>query len=267
MTTDNRTEHLHLPLPHQDNLLEEDVGRLRDALSGLDTHAERTDAALSGKADAAATAAALATKADASAMETALAGKSDAQSTQAAISTHAAKSAASEVGHVQLATDAEAAAGGIADKAVNPKQLKAAADAVTAAVTDTSRNEQAATYKSSGSSATATGFKLLNDADIGTLFGKIDNVTLATTGSGNFVGSIGVAVDGKTANITQNKVGPTYCSHCGYCSYCTYPATSNANAASYNTQISEYSLSGGGTSTIKLTRTNCNCNCNCNCGG
>jgi hypothetical protein len=245
MTTDSRTGHLNLPLPHQDNLLEEDVVRLREAISGLDAHAEQTDAALSGKADASATAAALAAKADASAMETALAGKSDAQSTQAAISTHAAKSAASEVGHVRLATDAEAAAGEITDKAVNPKQIKAAADAVTAAVTATSRNEQAASYKSSGSSATATGFKLLNDTDIGALFGKIDNVTLETSGSGSYVGSIEVALNGKIAQLTQNKIGPTYCSHCGYCTYCGY--CSHCGYCTYCTY--------------------CHCNCNCNCSG
>ncbi|MDR2041212.1 MAG: hypothetical protein LBP98_02695 [Tannerella sp.] len=266
MSTNNRTEHLDLPLPHQDNLLEDDVQRLRESLTELDAHADQTDTLLAAKADAAATAAALATKVDASAMETALAGKSDAQSTQAAISSHAAKSAVSEVGHVRLATDAEAAAGEITDKAVNPKQIKAAADAVTAAVTDTSREEHAASYKSSGSSAANTGFKLLNDADIGTLFGKIDNVTLASSGSGNFIGSIGVAINGKTAQITQNKIGPTYCSHCGYCSYCTYcshPATNNANQSSYSTTVATYSLEGGGSSTFTLRRTNCNCNCNC----
>jgi hypothetical protein len=247
MPTDNRTSHLNLPLPHQDNLLEEDVGRLRDAFVGLDTYAGQTDAALSDKADAAATSAALATKADASAIEAALAGKADAQSTQAAITAHAAKSAVSEVGHVQLATDAEATAGTVTDKAINPKQLKAAADAVTAATTDTSRNEQAASYKSAGSSATATGFKLLNDTDIGTLFGKIDNVTLATSGSGNYVGSIAVALNGKTAQLTQNKIGPAYCSHCGYCTYCGY-----CSYCGYCTYC---------------TYCHCNCNCNCNCSG
>ena len=233
MTVDNRTKHLNLPLPHEDNLLEEDVLRLGEAFSGLDAHAERIDEALAGKADAAAVNSALAAKADTAAVDAALAGKSDAQSTQAAISTHAAKSAASEVGHVQLATDAEAAAGAVTSKAVSPKQLKAAADAVTAAVTDTSRNDQAASYKSSGSSATATGFKLLNNEDIGTLFGKIDNVTLATSGSGNYVGSIAVSVSGKTAQVTQNKVAPTYCSYCGYCTYCSYPAATN-DGGSYN---------------------------------
>ncbi|WP_298034781.1 hypothetical protein [uncultured Desulfovibrio sp.] len=240
MTTDNRTGHLNLPLPHQDNLLEEDVQRLRASLTELDAHAEQTDTALAGKADAAATSAALAAKADAAAMQAALAEKSDAQSTQAAISDHAAKSAASEVGHVQLATDEEAAAGESADKAVNPKQLKATADAVSSP----ERNDQAASYKSSGSSATATGFKLLNDTDIGALFGKIDNVTLATAGSGNYVGSIAVALDGKTAKITQNKVGPSYCGYCSYCTYCTHCAY--GYYCSYCTYC-----------------TYCNCNCNC----
>jgi hypothetical protein len=33
---DDTTAHLGLPLPHPDNLLSEDVGRLRDALSAID---------------------------------------------------------------------------------------------------------------------------------------------------------------------------------------------------------------------------------------
>lgn len=34
---DDQTQHLSLPLPHEDNLLEEDVARLRAALSEIDT--------------------------------------------------------------------------------------------------------------------------------------------------------------------------------------------------------------------------------------
>ena len=263
MTIDNKTKHLNLPLPHEDNLLEEDVLRLREAFSGLDAHAEQTEDALAGKADAAAVSAALATKADAAATQTSLNAKANKTEIEAALAEHLAKSAASEVGHVQLATDAEAVAGTVVSRAVSPKQLKAAADAVTADVTDTSRNDHAASYKSSGSGATATGFKLLNNTDIGALFGKIDDVTLTTSGAGNYVGSIEVAVSGKTAQITQNKIGPTYCSHCGYCTYCSYPATSNASQSNYNTSTSTYSLEGGGSSTFTLRRTNCNCNCNC----
>jgi hypothetical protein len=242
MMTDSRTGHLNLPLPHQDNLLEEDVARLREAFAGLDAHAEQTDAALSGKADASATAAALAAKADAVALQAALAQKSDAQSTQVAISDHAAKSAVSEVGHVQLATDAEAAEGTADDKAVNPKQLKAAADAVS----NPNRNDKASSYKSDGTGATATGFKLLDDTDIGVLFGKIDDVTLSTSGSGNYVGSIAVSVTGKAAKITQTKVGPTYCGYCSYCTYCTHCAY--GYYCSYCTYC-----------------TYCQCNCNCDC--
>lgn len=236
MTTDNRTGHLNLPLPHQDNLLEEDVQRLRDAISGLDVHAGQTDAALetkadsaevntalAGKADSAAISTAMATKADAAAVQASLALKADKIAVDANLAEHAEeKAAANKAGHVQLATDAEATAGTVTDKAVSPKQIKSATDAVVSAVTDASRADKAASYTSAGESATATGFKLLSGADIGTLFGKIDNVTLATAGSGNYVGSVGVSISGKTAQITQNKIGPAYCGYCSYCSYCTY---------------------------------------------
>jgi hypothetical protein len=262
MTTDNRTDHLHLPLPHQDNLLEEDVRRLREALSGLDVHAGQTDATLATKADATAVTVALGVKADSATMQSALAAKSDKSETDSAIAEHLAQAASiTTVGHIQLATDAEAADGEITGKAVNPKQMKQLADPA--------RNDRANSYKSSGSGATSTGFKLLDDTDLGALFGKIDSVTLETSGSGNYVGSIAVGVTGKAAKITQNKVGPTYCSHCGYCSYCSYcthcayPGTNNTYQSSYNTTTATYSLEGGGSATITLRRTNCNCQCNC----
>lgn len=48
---DDRTPNLNLPLPHAENLLIDDVGRLREALSGLDawfgTQRSEVQAALS----------------------------------------------------------------------------------------------------------------------------------------------------------------------------------------------------------------------------
>lgn len=41
--TDDRTTHLDLPLPHQFNDLPDDVERLRDALTALDTKAREDD--------------------------------------------------------------------------------------------------------------------------------------------------------------------------------------------------------------------------------
>lgn len=50
---DNKTPHLSLPLPHADNLLTEDVSRLRAALTELDAHAGQADADLAGALTAA----------------------------------------------------------------------------------------------------------------------------------------------------------------------------------------------------------------------
>lgn len=41
---DDRTAHLALPLPHPDNLLDEDVQRLRQAIAGLEDAFVRQDA-------------------------------------------------------------------------------------------------------------------------------------------------------------------------------------------------------------------------------
>lgn len=43
---DQKTAHLRLPLPHQDNSLDEDLPRVRSSLQELDAHARTTDAAL-----------------------------------------------------------------------------------------------------------------------------------------------------------------------------------------------------------------------------
>lgn len=46
---DNRTPYLDLPLPHPDNNLSVDVGRIVEALGDLDTKAQAVDAAVTGK--------------------------------------------------------------------------------------------------------------------------------------------------------------------------------------------------------------------------
>ena len=77
---DNRTGYLSLPLPHEDNFLEDDVGRLRDALENLDDYARETDASLAAKSDAADTAQiarVLTTKSSISAVDAALSLKAD----------------------------------------------------------------------------------------------------------------------------------------------------------------------------------------------
>lgn len=253
---DNKTPHLNLPLPDEENLLEEDVVRLQDALTGLDAYAKKTNIALAAKADAAAVDASLAKKADAAAVNTALETKADAASTSAALalkavktdtdaalSTHAGtKSSTTVAAHLQLATDAEATAGTVTTKGVTPKQMKTATDAVTtavtSAVTNASRADKAASYTSGGSSATATGFKLLSGDDIGALFGKVDTITVATSGSGAYVSNVAVTVSGKAATVTQTKVAATYCGYCTYCSHCAY--------------------------CTHCTYCHCNCNCDCN---
>lgn len=48
---DDRTSHLNLPLPHKDNLLEEDVERLRDAFDALDAKLKALDTLSMNKAD------------------------------------------------------------------------------------------------------------------------------------------------------------------------------------------------------------------------
>lgn len=47
---DNRTTNLNLPLPHQNNALTDDVYRLRDAITGIDTAVANANTAIAGKA-------------------------------------------------------------------------------------------------------------------------------------------------------------------------------------------------------------------------
>ena len=51
---DEKTPHLKLPLPHADNLLEDDVSRLRESLTVLDTQAQLMDERLAEAAETAA---------------------------------------------------------------------------------------------------------------------------------------------------------------------------------------------------------------------
>ena len=48
---DEKTTYLKLPLPHPDNLLEDDVLRLRETLQGLDAEAKTQDDALKAQSD------------------------------------------------------------------------------------------------------------------------------------------------------------------------------------------------------------------------
>ena len=48
---DEKTTYLKLPLPHPDNLLEDDVLRLRETLQGLDANAKTQDDALKAQSD------------------------------------------------------------------------------------------------------------------------------------------------------------------------------------------------------------------------
>ena len=48
---DEKTTYLKLPLPHPDNLLEDDVLRLRETLQGLDADAKTQDDALKAQSD------------------------------------------------------------------------------------------------------------------------------------------------------------------------------------------------------------------------
>ena len=56
---DNKTNYLRLPLPNEQNMLEDDCPRIRQSFQKLDTHAADTDTALAARlkqADAADTA-------------------------------------------------------------------------------------------------------------------------------------------------------------------------------------------------------------------
>jgi hypothetical protein len=44
---DDRTGHLNLPLPHPDNLLKNDVNRIREAVTGLDSAIQNQDSSVS----------------------------------------------------------------------------------------------------------------------------------------------------------------------------------------------------------------------------
>lgn len=46
MSVDQRSPFLNLPLPHEENYLEEDLPRLRETITGLDSYARITDSAL-----------------------------------------------------------------------------------------------------------------------------------------------------------------------------------------------------------------------------
>lgn len=47
---DERTTHLNLPLPHAENLLEDDVQRIRQALTGLDAAVAQQQAQMAASA-------------------------------------------------------------------------------------------------------------------------------------------------------------------------------------------------------------------------
>lgn len=70
---DDRTAHLNLPLPHTDNTLAEDVGRLRAAIDALDALLSSDDPALDTTQERVAAIKALRT--DLAALDTALSGE------------------------------------------------------------------------------------------------------------------------------------------------------------------------------------------------
>ncbi len=235
------TANLKLPLPHPDNLLEDDVHRIKKAFELLDADAARQDDALkevsSAKADASElqnVLEALQEKADAEAMRISLQEKADKSACEAisiSVITHNSLSASEQAsGHIQLASDAEATEGTDCTKAVTPKQLKAVSAAATPSPT---RNDLANSYKSAGTGSTDTGFKLANGSDIATLFGKLDSVSNSSSGTGTFISDVSISVSGTAVKLTKTKATPGYCSHCGYCSYCTY-CQCNCNCASCN---------------------------------
>lgn len=127
-------------------------------------------------------------------------------------------------GFVQLATPAETVAGADATRAVHPQGL--------ASVVGATADVAGKTFTSGGESAAATGFKLIDQTDLGTLFGKLDDVENVTSGSGTYVTGVALAVNGKNVRLTQAKGGPVYCGYCTYCVYCShcvYCTTSNCS--------------------------------------
>lgn len=267
---DERTPYLGLPLPHPTNRLDEDVLRLREALTELDRHAQALDellesddatmdtlqelvaaikadkttidALLTGKAesvhghavaDVAGLAAALAGKAEAAALAdhsattagTATAGHVRLATTAeavegtdtakaatpagvaAAIANNVPEASTTTKGKAQFATNAEAHAGTMTDRAVTPKQLRDEA-------VHTANDLAANSYKSAGSGAASTGFKLANDTDIGAIFGKLDGVENTTSGSGGFVQDVALSVNGKNVKMTKTLRAPQYCTYC-----------------------------------------------------
>lgn len=227
--SNEHTKNLGLPLPHIDNMLEGDVRRLAESFELLDADAARQDKALAelytGKADAADmqnVTAALKGKADAEATRIALQDKADKSAlaaTDASLATHSNAAAAVKVsGHIQLASDAEAASGTVTTKAVTPKQLKAARDAGASPT----REDAAVSYTSAGTGAEATGFKLADGTDIAEIFGKLDDVENTASGAGSFVSDVSLAVNGKIVQLNKKMATPGHCSYCSYCSHCSH---------------------------------------------
>lgn len=159
---DTRTPHLTLPLPHVDNLLEEDVARITASLLELDNHAATTDTIMQTKADAETVNAALQTKADGQATQAALHGKAEQTAVDAALAEHRAVVATTtSTGHLQLATDVEATAGTVTDKAVNPRQLAS----VRATATDNALPRGLIAMWSGAANAVPQGWALCNGSN------------------------------------------------------------------------------------------------------
>ncbi len=223
-----QTPHLHLPLPLAEEYPYQSIQKFREALGVLDKDASRQDTAVEKLADEMIEA--LADKADLETVIMDLDGKADKNSlatTDATLAAHRSKAATIEaVGHIRLATDAEATSGTVTTKAVTPKQLKAARDAGASPT----RNDTAASYTSAGTGSSATGFKLADGSDIAEIFGKLDNVENAASGTGSFVSDVSLAVNGKVVQLNKKMATPghcSYCSYCSHCSHCSYCSSSN----------------------------------------
>ena len=100
--------------------------------------------------------------------------------------------------------------------------------------------------KTTGNSS-STGFTLADDTDLANIFMNVNNISLATSGTGNFVQSVAVATAGNKITVTQNLGTVAYCTYCAASTYCTY--CSYCNYCGYCSYC-----------------TYCNCHCACNCG-
>ncbi len=212
---DEKTPNAALPLPHIDNFLEEDVTRLREALTMVDEQLAAADAArsaLAGEMEEGLTANAQATAAAHEAAdaaqnmaEAAQTAAESAQSTADAAKTEASDWTASKPGIVQRVDTLETEMDAVETAAANAQ--------ATANTANADSGVAAGSYGHPGNYAPAHGQGFYVPYFTVNAKGKV-------TGAMNAVITMPAAV---------HCTHCSYCTHCVHCSYCTYCANCSSN--------------------------------------